>query len=228
MTRSAGGTTPGGKGSFDGYDVMAERRRWDPVTARVVDDKMAPPDRGLLFFTEEEATTAGALVDLLLAQHDEPKVAVVQAVDRRLHAGETDGWRYEELPEDSVAWRRSLALLDEDAKEAFGSRFSECAIERQGEVLQGIQDAETWHGWPARHVWSLWTRYACAAFYGHPWAWNEIGFGGPAYPRGYKVLRAGWIEPWERRERDSEDPVPWAERGEHAKRDHEVRTRGER
>ena len=29
------------------------------------------------------------------------------------------------------------------------------------------------------HVWSLWTRYACTAFYSHPWAWNEIGFGGP-------------------------------------------------
>ena len=37
-----------------------------------------------------------------------------------------------------------------------------------------------------KHVWSLWTRYACTAFYSHPWAWNEIGFAGPAYPRGYK------------------------------------------
>ncbi len=36
------------------------------------------------------------------------------------------------------------------------------------------------------HVWSLWTRYACTAFYSHPLAWNEIGFSGPAYPRGYK------------------------------------------
>ena len=28
-------------------------------------------------------------------------------------------------------------------------------------------------------------RYVAQAFYSHPWAWNEIGFGGPAYPRGY-------------------------------------------
>lgn len=28
-------------------------------------------------------------------------------------------------------------------------------------------------------------RCACAVFYSHPRVWNEIGFPGPAYPRGY-------------------------------------------
>jgi hypothetical protein len=50
---------------------------------------------------------------------------------------------------------------------------------------------------PAVRVWSLWTRYAASAFYAHPWAWNEIGFGGPAYPRGYKNLGLDRREPWE-------------------------------
>jgi hypothetical protein len=63
-------------------------------------------------------------------------------------------------------------------------------------------------------------RYACSAFYAHPWAWNEIGFGGPAYPRGYKYLALGAREPWEVEERDTQDPVPWAERAEAAKKRH--------
>ena len=63
-------------------------------------------------------------------------------------------------------------------------------------------------------------RYACGAFYSHPWAWNEIGFGGPAYPRGYKHLALDGREPWEVAERDAEDPVPWAERAEAAKKRH--------
>jgi hypothetical protein len=54
-----------------------------------------------------------------------------------------------------------------------------------------------WHGLPAARVWSLWTRYAATAFYAHPWAWNEIGFGGPAYPRGYKNLGLDRRESWE-------------------------------
>ena len=47
---------------------------------------------------------------------------------------------------------------------------------------------EQWHGMPASQVWSLWTRYACTAFYSHPLAWQEMGFAGPAYPRGYKNI----------------------------------------
>ena len=46
-------------------------------------------------------------------------------------------------------------------------------------------------------MWSLWTRYACTAFYSHPWAWNEIGFPGPAYPRGYKNPGVDAREPFE-------------------------------
>ena len=56
----------------------------------------------------------------------------------------------------------------------------------------------------------LWMRYACTAFYSHPSAWNEIGFGGPAYPRGYKNIGLGRREPWEVAEVDADDPVPWA------------------
>ena len=54
-----------------------------------------------------------------------------------------------------------------------------------------------WHGLPAQHVWSLWTRYACTAFYSHPTAWTEIGFAGPAYPRGYKNAGLDRREPFE-------------------------------
>ena len=60
-------------------------------------------------------------------------------------------------------------------------------------------------------------RYACTAFYSHPWAWNEIGFGGPAYPTGYKNLGVERREPWEVAERDATDPVPWARRVERAR-----------
>jgi hypothetical protein len=52
-------------------------------------------------------------------------------------------------------------------------------------------------------------RAVLSAFYAHPWAWNEIGFGGPAYPRGF--MRLGPLavrEPYERPGASDEDPVP--------------------
>ena len=57
-----------------------------------------------------------------------------------------------------------------------------------------------WHGLNSEHVWSLWSRYACTAFYSHPLAWNEMGFPSPTYPRGYKNAGVDRLEPFEVRD----------------------------
>jgi len=56
---------------------------------------------------------------------------------------------------------------------------------------------EVWDQLPAARAWGVVMRGVLSAFYSHPWAWNEIGFGGPAYQRGYARLRAGQREIWE-------------------------------
>ena len=61
-------------------------------------------------------------------------------------------------------------------------------------------------------AWSVVMRAVLAAFYSHPWAWNEIGFGGPAYPRGYSRfgsphLQSAERETWEGRQAYDRDPV---------------------
>ena len=182
------GITPGGQGRFAGYDVLDQVDRWDAVTAGVVLSRLDPP-AGFSFFTPTEQAAAGALLDLLLAQHDEPKVPVLALVDRRLATDDTDGWLYDGMPEDRDAWRFTLAALDHDASEKFGDTFCRLGLDEQATLIEAVHGAGAWHGLAAAHVWSLWTRYACAAFYAHPWAWNEIGFGGPAYPRATR--------PWE-------------------------------
>lgn len=136
------------------------------------------------------------MADLLVAQYDEPRVPVVEMVDKRLMADETDGWHYADLPEDGEAWRKSLAALDHQATADHGVRFAQLSLGRQAALVQAVQDADRWHGFTAKHLWSLWTRYVCTAFYSHPWAWNEMGFGGPAYPRGYQNLGLDRPEGW--------------------------------
>ena len=49
--------------------------------------------------------------------------------------------------------------------------------------------------------WTLLLGDVCSIYYAHPWAWDEVGFGGPAYPRGYMRLEEGEPEPWETGER---------------------------
>jgi Gluconate 2-dehydrogenase subunit 3 len=195
---------------FPGFDPLNQVRYWDPVTADAVLARAAPP-AVVTFFTADEESCARALLNLLTGQSDgEQAVPVLEMVDSRLAAGETDGWRYADMPEDGQAWRDTLAHLDADADQRCGTPFADAPQADQKALVQAVKDLASadWHGLPAGHVWSLWTRYACTAFYAHPAAWAEIGFPGPAYPRGYKNAGVGKLEPFEVADaRPSQDPV---------------------
>jgi hypothetical protein len=215
--------TPQNRGRFPGYDVLDEVERWDDVTAGAVLARLAPVT-DLSFFTKEEDAVATPLCDLLLAQDGEPKIPVVGLIDTRLARGEGDGWHHDDMPPDPQAWRETLRHLDEDASRLFAMTFARLSRDQQASIVQAVQDkassSDRWHDKPAQQVWSLWTRYACTAFYSHPWAWNEIGFGGPAYPRGYRNRQVGGREPFEVADRTNRDPVPFASRVEEARHNH--------
>ena len=192
-------------GRFPGFDVAGQAQHWDPVTGGVVLSRLRIP-QDLGFFTPDEEATATALCDHLLGQADDApgRIPVVVLIDARLAKGETDGWRYADLPEDAQAWRDTVCYLDEDAQAKYSSPFARCAAEGQRTLIQAVQNSANqdggsgdWHGLNAARVWSLWTRYACTAFYSHPTVWDEIGFSGPAYPRGYKNLGVDSREPFE-------------------------------
>jgi hypothetical protein len=206
---------------FPGFDVVAQSDTWDDVTRAVVLDRVHRTPT-VTFFTAHEEVIARALLNRLLAQEQRPRVPVVELIDARLAAREGDGYRYGDMPEDGDAWRQSLIGIDEHAMTRFGTPFAELAAADQHQVIQAIQDCTgTWHDLPAARVFGLWMRYACTAYYSHPWAWNEIGFGGPAYPRGYKNIGVDRREPWETPGVDAADPLPWAQRVEAARRRHE-------
>jgi len=218
--------TPQNRGRYPGFDVLSQVDAWDDVTAGVVLARLSHPT-GLSFFTPAEVAIARPLLDLLLAQDGEPRVPVLELVDQRLAVGETDGWHYDDLPEDAVAWRDTLAALDEDARARCGRRFAELGTADRAALVQAVQDTDgQWHGVSAAHVWSLWTRYACTAFYSHPWAWNEIGFPGPAYPRGYLNLGVDAREKHEVADRVDADPVAAGRRTEEARERHAAMLRG--
>jgi len=213
------GTTPGSHDRFPGFDVLDQAPGWDAVTQGVVLRRLGPPPP-MRFFDVAEEAACRALLDRLLAQDDGPRLPLCELIDARLAEDEVDGYRYDDMPHDPTAWRDSLRALDADARDRHGAVFAQLLRADQVELLEAVRTADHWHGLPAARLWSLWLRYACSAFYSHPWAWNEIGFGGPAYPRGYKALGLDHRENWERPEVDARDPEPWAQRVEAARARH--------
>jgi hypothetical protein len=198
-------------GRFPGFDVLNQAPHWDQVTKDLIEARVRTSPPAVTFFSATERGCAHALLNDLTGQdRDDAPVPVTQMVEARLAAGETDGWRYADMPEDGQAWRDTLGYLDADARARYGTSFAEAAAENRHRLIQAVQDlsGEDWHGLPAKHVWSLWTRYACTALYAHPDVWAEIGFPGPAYPRGYKNIGVDKLEPYEVRDADpSIDPV---------------------
>ena len=201
--------TPGHQGErFPGFDVLGNTAAWDEVTTGVVLARLGPLPP-LRFFDPEHEAIARPLLDAILDQHAEPRVPVFEMIDQRLAELTTDGWHYDDLPPDPEAWTVSLEAVDQDARAHHDTPFAECGRETHEALVQTVVDlgSDLWHGMRADRVWSLWSRYACTAFYSHPWAWNEIGFPGPAYPRGYKNLALNGREPFEVADHGAADGV---------------------
>lgn len=96
-----------------------------------------------------------------------------------------------------------------------GEGFAAAEREAQLRIVQRFSEGELeWDGCPVDRAWGVVMRDVLGVFYSHPWAWNEIGFGGPAYPRGFARLGAGQREHWESPPEFELDPVrDVAERG---------------
>jgi hypothetical protein len=192
-------------GYYPGFSTLDQQAFWDEATRKVVLDRIhnVPPIR---FFSPEEARLMQAVCDRILPQDDrdeEHKIPLVNYIDERLYNRRIDGYQFEDMPPDHEAHRLGLQAIDRIAQCLYGRPFVEIGPRAQDHVLQTIHDGEPpaaheiWEKMSVHHFWPLLVQDAIDAYYAHPYAWDEIGFGGPAYPRGYMRLERGQADPWE-------------------------------
>lgn len=189
---------------YPGADILAQRGHWDEATREVVLDRVynVPPFR---FFDERQRATLEALCERVLPQVDKPRdkrIPISPRIDETCHHAMEEGFRYDNMPDNRQAWTWGLQGLDQTAQARFGADFVALDAARQDLVLETIRGGdppgEVWQRMPARRWWIVVAlRQITGVYYAHPYAWDEIGFGGPAYPRGYFALNFGAPEPWE-------------------------------
>lgn len=192
-------------GYYPGFSTLSQSSFWDEATRRVVTNRVDSPPP-LKFFSSEEFEFWTVVFAHLIPQNDrtvDRQIPLVAPLDHRLHINQTVGYRFETMPQDRDAYRLGHEALNEEARQQFGSDFLSLAYREQDLVLKAIHDgkpqaaAEIWSRMPVHRFWQLMMGDAIDAYYAHPWAWDEIGFGGPAYPRAYTRLERGEPEPWE-------------------------------
>lgn len=203
-------------GYYPGFSTLCQQPFWDEATRRTVLARLTRSD-ALRFFNAQEAPLITVIFDHLLPQDDRParfRIPIVSVVDERLFANRLDGYRYEEMPPDQDAYRLGMAAIEEMAQTSHGQGFLDLTWLQQEELLRSIHDGKPqgaqsiWSKMPVHRFWMLLVQDAAEAYYSHPYAWDEIGFGGPAYPRAYMRLERGEAEPWEMEERRYEWRAP--------------------
>ena len=193
-------------GYYAGFNTLGQQRFWDEATRRKVLDRVheVTPIR---FFTPDEAMLMEAVAAHLLPQDDRMpsrRIPLVPNIDKRLFEGRTAGYRFAKMPPDGDAYRLGLKAIEQIATRSYQRSFRQLTWRVQDELLKSIHDAkpkdgaaEIWERMPVHRFWALMVQDCAEVYYAHPWAWDEIGFGGPAYPRGYMRLERGEPEPWE-------------------------------
>ncbi|MCQ8279999.1 gluconate 2-dehydrogenase subunit 3 family protein [Acetobacteraceae bacterium KSS8] len=196
--------TDGTASRYPGYNVLSKRDgpSWDEVTRQVIDRRLNVP-REPRFLDPERFRTLKAVCGRILPQPPErPDVPLAAHVDAKLFDNALDGYRHADLPPLREAWLRGLAALDAEAHAAHGRAFADLAYRQQDTLLRRCEAGElshpAWDGMPPASFFSQRVLAdIVAAYYAHPSAWSEIGYGGPASPRGYVRMGANRRDPWE-------------------------------
>lgn len=193
-------------GYYPGYSTLGQQQFWDAATRQVVLKRVAdqPP---LQFFSEQQAHFWKTVFDHLVPQTDripERQIPLIPPLDQRLYENRTVGYRFENMPPDRQVYTTvGIEAINQEAQEQFGGEFLSLKWHQQDLVLRSIHDGQPhaakyiWEKMSIHRFWPFIMQDAIDAYYAHPWAWDEIGYGGPAYPRAYTRLERGEPEPWE-------------------------------
>lgn len=195
---------------YDHYpdaDILSQRGHWDDATRHVVMDRVHNVPSFQHFGPQQQATLE-ALCDRLIPQSHKPperRVPIARWIDLNTGKEAIAGFQFDDMPPNPDAWNWGLEGLNETSRELFSMDFVDLDAGKQDEVLEAVRKGdppgEVWKRMPAGRWWiNVALRQVCGVYYSHPQAWDEIGFGGPAYPRGYFALNFGAPEPWEPRE----------------------------
>ena len=192
---------------FPTYDVLDKWNSpsWNEQTREAVRQRLdeVPPRR---FLSEAQWTLLEAIVARLLPQPErEEPVPIVPWIDDMLHKNHSPGYRYADMPPMREAWRKGLDAIAAEAHNRHGKDFQELSPKDQDELLGDVQrnrvESRYWGDLPAggfflHHL----LKQTVGVYYSHPFAWSEVGFGGPASPRGYARLGFDERDPWEAEE----------------------------
>ena len=190
--------------TYPGYDVMSKRDglSWNDATRRVIDHRLSVPQAPSYFGAAQWATLVALCARILPQPQDRAAVPLAALLDRQMLESGDAGFRRADMPYAGEAWRRGLDAIASVSLAEHGASFDALEAAAQDALIRRLQQGRFEHpalgAMPAQEFFGQRVMTDIPAiYYAHPASWNEIGFGGPASPRGYVRMAVDRRDGWE-------------------------------
>lgn len=191
-----------GKTRYPSFNVLDEKDEWDDHTQQIVTSR-TQPIAGYQFLNEQEVEMLRCLCSLLVYDSSPDALEFTIAhFDRTLYSSPGEGQRKDGVPAAQELIRQGLKELEQSSQHKYSVSFTELNIEKQKQMIQDIsakraEPTEVWNAMLQKALFEKLMRLTVEAYCSHPRVWSEIGYAGPAYPRGYMRTQLGQLDPWE-------------------------------
>lgn len=186
---------------YPGYDVMNEQHEWDEHTRSIVSSRLIR-EHGYRWLDLTEAETLRSLCAVLL---DDDRADIVQYIlcdiDETMAGNKGEGQRKPGVPPAQELVRQGLKDVNDWCMLHHTKYVFDLSDEMKRQLLEQLSQnkAEPAHVWsvPQQALFNKLLSLAIERYCSHPAVWSEIGYGGPAYPRGYVRISGLELDPWE-------------------------------
>lgn len=185
---------------YPDFDVMAESAHWDENTRHLVESRLKRPGMPKFFSPIEFNLLKAAMGRLVDETDDEILGRVAGHIDEHLANEWGQGFHKVGVPAENQLFRDGLDWLEATGVQLYQRSFLQLNPWEMDDVLGKIQRGEVmWTNIPPREFFQKLLFTTVDFFFSQPDIWSEIGYGGPAYPRGYYRIEYGLKDPWEPR-----------------------------
>lgn len=191
------------KGHYPGFDVLDQKEAWDEHTRAIVMKRLEA----------EKAAPAGSKQNLrsflmCLAGHllyddrEEVLAFVASHIEERMAQRDGESQRKRGVPPEDRLITSGLKGLNDVAELRYGQPFLSCDAEQQFDLLRNLQHGSleatgAMSDVPQKELFNKLLTLSTEAYASYPQVWSEMGYAGPAYPRGYYRIEQGLHDPWE-------------------------------
>ncbi|MGZ9584297.1 gluconate 2-dehydrogenase subunit 3 family protein [Paenibacillus marinisediminis] len=191
-----------GNTRYPSFNVLDEKDEWDDHTQQIVTSR-TNAKVSFQFINEREADILRCFCSLLVDDSSpEALEFIVAHIDHTLFSSPGEGQRKVDVPKAPELIRQGLTAIDKCSQQKYSDSFVKLNAEQQKQMIQDISTAkakpsEIWNGLPQKDLFNKLMRLTVESYCSHPRVWSEIGYAGPAYPRGYVRTQLGQLDPWE-------------------------------